>query len=147
MIPEDDKAAHFTAFGRVFSGTARPGAVVQILGPNYNPTTTPKQDCFLNKKLSGVSVMMGGKKDSVEAVPAGCTVALSGIDKFLVKTGTLVSDPEAAPLKNMSFTVAPVVRQAVEAKRPQDTQKLADKLKMLCKVLVWQPRCNRGQVG
>lgn len=133
MIPEDDKAAHFTAFGRVFSGTARPGAVVHILGPNYNPTTTPKQDCFLNKKLSGVAVMMGGKKDSVEAVPAGCTVALSNIDKYLVKTGTLVSDAEAAPLKNMSFTVAPVVRQAVEATRPQDTQKLADKLKMLCK--------------
>mmetsp|Transcript_868 Transcript_868/g.3188 ORF Transcript_868/g.3188 Transcript_868/m.3188 type:complete len:835 (-) Transcript_868:194-2698(-) len=133
MIPEDDKAAHFTAFGRVFSGTARPGAQVQILGPNYNPTTVPKHDCFLNKKLSGISVMMGGKRDAVESVPAGNTVALSGIDKYLVKTGTIVSDPEASPLKNMAFTVAPVVRQAIEAKRPQDTQKLADKLKMLCK--------------
>lgn len=36
MVKSGEKG-RFNAFGRVFSGTARPGQKVRIMGPNYVP--------------------------------------------------------------------------------------------------------------
>ena len=37
--------------------------------------------------------MMAGKIEAVTDVPCGNTVAISGIDKYLMKQGTLTTDP------------------------------------------------------
>jgi len=78
--------------------------------------------------------MMGKKIEPVDDVPCGNTCALVGIDQFLSKTGTITSvDSESYPMKQMKFSVSPVVRVAVEPKSPADLPKLVEGLKRLSK--------------
>jgi len=56
-----------------------------------------------------------------------------GIDNFLQKAGTVVTDEHSFPLVNMKYSVSPVVRCAVSAKHPSDLLKLIDGLKRLGK--------------
>uniref|UniRef100_H2YMS4 Tr-type G domain-containing protein n=1 Tax=Ciona savignyi TaxID=51511 RepID=H2YMS4_CIOSA len=56
-----------------------------------------------------------------------------GVDNFLVKTGTLTTSDQAHNMKQMKFSVSPVVRVAVEAKNPSDLPKLVEGLKRLAK--------------
>jgi len=44
---------------------------------------------------------MGSKTEPINDVPCGNTVGLQGIDKFMVKTGTITSNKDAYPLKAM----------------------------------------------
>lgn len=129
MIPAEEKG-RFYAFGRVFSGTVSTGQSVRIMGPNYVPGS--KTDLY-KKKVTRTVVMMGAKGESVPAVPCGNTVALGGIDEFLVKQGTVATHEEAHCIKAMKYSVSPVVRVAVDAKNPKDLPKLVDGLKKLAK--------------
>eukprot|EP00871_Galdieria_phlegrea_P003208 jgi/Galph1/3889/GphlegSOOS_G2550.1 len=129
MVPATDKG-RFVAFGRVFSGTVKTGMKVRILGPNYEPGT--KKDLFL-KSIQRTLLMMGRKTEAVESVPCGNTVGLVGLDQYLVKSGTITDMEEAFPLKNMKYSVSPVVRVAVEPKNPSDLPKLVEGLKRLSK--------------
>merc|ERR1712200_313475 len=54
-------------------------------------------------------------------------------DQFLVKTGTLTTFENAHNMKQMKFSVPPVVRVAVEPKDPQHLPKLVEGLKRLAK--------------
>merc|ERR1712200_235871 len=54
-------------------------------------------------------------------------------DQFLVKTGTLTTFENAHNMKQMKFSVSPVVRVAVEPKDPQHLPKLVEGLKRLAK--------------
>eukprot|EP00183_Erythrolobus_madagascarensis_P004478 CAMPEP_0185857338 /NCGR_PEP_ID=MMETSP1354-20130828/29454_1 /TAXON_ID=708628 /ORGANISM="Erythrolobus madagascarensis, Strain CCMP3276" /LENGTH=840 /DNA_ID=CAMNT_0028559605 /DNA_START=88 /DNA_END=2610 /DNA_ORIENTATION=+ len=129
MIPSVDKG-RFTAYGRVFSGTVRTGQKVRIMGPNYVPGT--KKDLAV-KNIQRTLLMMGRRTESVESVPCGNTVGLVGLDQFLIKSGTLTDLEEAFPLKDMKYSVSPVVRVAVEPKNPSDLPKLVEGLKRLAK--------------
>ncbi|GJD09514.1 Elongation factor 2 [Galdieria sulphuraria] len=129
MVPATDKG-RFVAFGRVFSGTVKTGMKVRILGPNYEPGT--KKDLF-SKSIQRTLLMMGRKTEAVESVPCGNTVGLVGLDQYLVKSGTITDLEEAFPLKNMKYSVSPVVRVAVEPKNPSDLPKLVEGLKRLSK--------------
>jgi len=129
MVPGADKG-RFIAFGRVFSGTVQAGVKIRIMGPNY----VPGQKTDLNiKSIQRVVLFMGRRQDPVESVPVGNTCGMVGIDQFLVKTGTLSTDDNAYPMKDMKFSVSPVVRCAVEPKNPQDLPKLVEGLKRLAK--------------
>jgi elongation factor 2 len=81
MIPTNDKG-RFYAFGRVFSGTVASGQKVRIQGPNYVPGS--KNDLNI-KNVQRTVIMMGGKIEAVPEVPCGNTVALVGIDQYLMK--------------------------------------------------------------
>ena len=129
MVPGADKG-RFIAFGRVFSGTVSSGVKVRIMGPNYVPG---KKEDLNVKSIQRIVIFMGRRQDPVESVPVGNTCGMVGIDQFLVKTGTICSDDEAFPLKDMKFSVSPVVRCAVEPKNPQDLPKLVEGLKRLAK--------------
>eukprot|EP00184_Porphyridium_aerugineum_P001683 CAMPEP_0184695780 /NCGR_PEP_ID=MMETSP0313-20130426/3307_1 /TAXON_ID=2792 /ORGANISM="Porphyridium aerugineum, Strain SAG 1380-2" /LENGTH=841 /DNA_ID=CAMNT_0027154303 /DNA_START=318 /DNA_END=2843 /DNA_ORIENTATION=+ len=129
MIPAADKG-RFIAFGRVFSGTVRSGAKVRIMGPNYVPGE--KKDLGV-KNIQRVLLMMGRKTESIETIPCGNTVGLVGLDQFLIKSGTLTDLEDAFPLKDMKYSVSPVVRVAVEPKNPSDLPKLVEGLKRLSK--------------
>eukprot|EP00736_Rhodelphis_marinus_P003810 Rmarinus@m.704 len=130
MVPTPDRGRFF-AFGRVFSGRVRTGQKVRIMGPNYEPGK--KGDLWLNKSIQRTVIMMGRKTEPVESVPCGNTVALVGIDQFLVKSGTLTDEESAYPLVNMKYSVSAVVRVAVEPANPGDLPKLVEGLKRLSK--------------
>lgn len=129
MVPSSDKG-RFIAYGRVFSGTVRTGMKVRIMGPNYVPGT--KKDLSI-KNIQRTMLMMGRRTEAVDSVPCGNTVGLVGLDQFLVKSGTLSDLEEAFPLKDMKYSVSPVVRVAVEPKNPGDLPKLVEGLKRLAK--------------
>ncbi|KAJ8904923.1 hypothetical protein NDN08_001437 [Rhodosorus marinus] len=129
MVPSTDKG-RFIAFGRVFSGTVKSGQKVRIMGPNYEPGS--KKDLFV-KSIQRTLLMMGRRVEAVESVPCGNTVGLVGLDQYLVKSGTLTDLDDALPLKDMKYSVSPVVRVAVEPKNPSDIAKLVEGLKRLSK--------------
>uniref|UniRef100_A0A7S0BG14 Tr-type G domain-containing protein n=1 Tax=Rhodosorus marinus TaxID=101924 RepID=A0A7S0BG14_9RHOD len=129
MVPSTDKG-RFIAFGRVFSGTVKSGQKVRIMGPNYEPGG--KKDLFV-KSIQRTLLMMGRRVEAVESVPCGNTVGLVGLDQYLVKSGTLTDLDDALPLKDMKYSVSPVVRVAVEPKNPSDIAKLVEGLKRLSK--------------
>jgi len=129
MVPTSDKG-RFYAFGRVFAGTVRSGLKVRIQGPNYTPGK--KDDLFI-KAIQRTVLMMGGKVDPIDDVPAGNILGLVGIDQFLLKSGTLTTSDTAHNLKVMRFSVSPVVQRSVEVKNAQDLPKLVEGLKRLSK--------------
>jgi len=81
MVPTNDKGRFF-AFGRVFSGIAKTGAKVRIMGPNYKPGS--KTDLNV-KSIQRTVIMMGAKQEAVPDIPCGNTCALVGIDQYLMK--------------------------------------------------------------
>merc|ERR1712017_60779 len=93
-------------FGRVFCGTIRTGMK---------------------------AIMMGRYTEPVDDCPCGNTIALVGIDQFLLKSGTISDHESAHNIRVMKFSVSPVVRVAVEAKNPSDLPKLVEGLKRLSK--------------
>lgn len=129
MVPTSDKG-RFYAFGRVFSGTVRSGLKVRIQGPNYVPGK--KEDLFV-KAIQRTVLMMGGKVEPIDDMPAGNIVGLVGIDQFLLKSGTLTTSETAHNLKVMKFSVSPVVQRSVQVKNAQDLPKLVEGLKRLSK--------------
>jgi elongation factor 2 len=129
MVPTADRT-RFYAFGRVFSGTISTGQKVKIMGSNYVPGK--KEDLYY-KSIQRTVLMMGRKTEAVDSVPCGNTVGLVGVDQYLVKSGTICTEEDSYPLKDMKYSVSPVVRVAVEAKNPADLPKLVEGLKRLAK--------------
>nr|XP_022292607.1 elongation factor 2-like [Crassostrea virginica] len=129
MIPSTDKG-RFLAFGRVFSGTLSSGLKVRVMGPQYEPG---KSHDLFHKNNPRVVVMMGSKVSSVGDVPCGNVVAIGGIDKFLVKSGTVTTFEKAHNMKVMKFSVSPVVRVAVDVVHANDLPKLVEGLQRLAK--------------
>jgi len=129
MVPTSDKG-RFYAFGRVFSGTIATGQKVRIMGPNYQPGS--KQDLY-NKQIQRTILMMGRYIEAIDDVPCGNLVGLVGVDQYLVKTGAISTFEGAHNMKQMKFSVSPVVRVAVQCKNPADLPKLVEGLKRLAK--------------
>ena len=129
MVPTSDKG-RFYAFGRVFSGTVKTGMKARICGPNYVPGT--KTDSVV-KNIQRTMLMMGRYTDPIDEVPAGNVVGLVGVDQYLLKSGTITDDDTAHIIKDMKFSVSPVVRVAVETKSPADLPKLVEGMKRLGK--------------
>ncbi|KAL0480328.1 protein synthesis elongation factor 2 [Acrasis kona] len=131
MVPTNDKG-RFYAFGRVFSGVVRTGQKVRIMGPRYEPG---KKDDLTIKNVQRTVIMMGRYTEAVDDVPCGNVVGLVGIDQYLVKSGTLTDEEakDCCPLKDMKYSVSPVVRVAVEPKNAGDLPKLVEGLKRLAK--------------
>merc|ERR1712240_615260 len=129
MVPSSDKGRFF-AFGRVFSGKISTGQKARIMGPNF---VYGKKEDLYNKSIQRTILMMGRYTEPIEDVPCGNICGLVGVDQFLVKTGTLTTFENAHNMKQMKFSVSPVVRVAVEPKDPQHLPKLVEGLKRLAK--------------
>ena len=126
-IPAQD-GSRFLCFGRIFSGTIVSGTNVRILGPDYRPGSTSDLQV---KNVTSVGVMVGDRCISMARVPAGNVVALTGVDKCLLKTATITTSADAHNFRVMKFSVSPVVRVAVDVKDPTDHARLVDGLKKL----------------
>ena len=130
MIPVDD-SGRFYAFGRVFSGTISTSQKVRILGSNYK--FGGKEDVFNGKAIQRVAKMVGSKAETCDSVKCGNTVALVGIDQYVLKTCTITTHDQAHPIKTMKFSVSPVVRVSVSPKNASDLPKLVAGLIKLSK--------------
>jgi elongation factor 2 len=131
MVPTADKGRFF-AFGRIFAGKVRTGQKVRIMGNNYQ--LGKKQDLYEDKAIQRTVLMMGRYQEAVDDMPCGNVVGLVGVDKYIVKSATITDDGEEPhPLRDMKYSVSPVVRVAVEAKNPSDLPKLVEGLKRLAK--------------
>jgi elongation factor 2 len=131
MTPTADKGRFF-AFGRIFSGKVRSGQKCRIMGNNY--TYGKKTDLFDDKPIQRTVLMMGRYQEAVEDMPCGNVCGLVGVDKYIIKSATITDEGCAAyPLKDMKYSVSPVVRVAVEAKNAADLPKLVEGLKRLAK--------------
>jgi len=132
MTPTADKGRFF-AFGRIFSGKVRSGQKCRIMGNNYQ--VGKKTDLFDDKPIQRCVLMMGRYQEAVEDMPCGNVCGLVGVDKYIVKSATVTDEgcKEAYPLRDMKYSVSPVVRVAVEAKNAADLPKLVEGLKRLSK--------------
>jgi len=142
MVPTSE-LGRFIAFGRVFAGKAKTGQTVRILGPDY--VHGEKKDLYV-KKIQRTLLMMGRSTKQVSHIPAGNMVGLMGIDQYLRTSGTITTSQSAYPFKSMKFSVAGVVRVAIEPKRAEDLPKLLVGLRRLskCDPLV---NCSRAKTG
>jgi len=129
MVPTSDKG-RFYAFGRVFSGTIATGLKVRIQGPHYKPGG--KEDLNV-KSVQRTVLMMGRTTEQIADVPCGNTVALVGVDQYLLKSGTITTLESAHNIADMKYSVSPVVKVAVRAKDGKDLPKLVEGLKKLSK--------------
>jgi len=129
MVPTSDKG-RFYAFGRVFSGTIATGQRVRIQGPHYKPGS--KEDLNV-KNIQRTVLMMGRTTEQIQDVPCGNTVALVGVDQFILKSGTLTTIESAHNITAMKYSVSPVVKVAVKPKDGKDLSKLVEGLKKLSK--------------
>jgi elongation factor 2 len=131
MVPTADKGRFF-AFGRIFSGKVRSGQKVRIMGNNYS--YGKKLDLYEDKPVQRTVLMMGRYQEAVEDMPCGNVVGLVGVDKYIVKSATITDDGETPyPLRDMKYSVSPVVRVAVQVKNAADLPKLVEGLKRLAK--------------
>ena len=130
MAPEkpNDPQSRFLGFGRVFSGNISAGDQVRILGPSYEPGK--KVDLFENVSISRICSMIP-KPTTVSNICAGNIIAILGLDKYISKNGTLTNNPSSCTIKNMVFSVAPVVKRAVEPAKAKDLPKLVQCMKQL----------------
>merc|ERR1712232_277815 len=129
MVPTSDKG-RFYAFGRVFSGTIATGQKVRIQGPHYTPGS--KEDLNV-KSIQRTVLMMGRTTEQIPDVPCGNTVALVGVDQFILKSGTLTTIEDAHNIADMKYSVSPVVKVAVKVKDGKELPKLVEGLKKLSK--------------
>merc|ERR1712225_26163 len=129
MVPTSDKG-RFYAFGRVFSGTIATGQRVRIQGPHYKPGS--KEDLNV-KSIQRTVLMMGRTVEQIADVPCGNTVALVGVDAYILKSGTITDIEDAHNITAMKYSVSPVVKVAVKVKDGKDLPKLVEGLKKLSK--------------
>jgi len=129
MVPATDKS-RFYAFGRVFSGTVATGQKVRIQGPHYRPGS--KDDLHV-KAIQRTVLMMGRGTELIQDVPCGNTVALVGVDQYILKSGTITTLEDAHNFTDMKYSVSPVVKVAVKPKDGKDLPKLVEGLKKLSK--------------
>merc|ERR1719181_2356068 len=71
--------------------------------------------------------------EMIPDVPCGNTVALVGVDQFILKSGTLTTIETAHNIADMKYSVSPVVKVAVKPKDGKDLPKLVEGLKKLSK--------------
>merc|ERR1712137_1155093 len=129
MIPTSDKG-RFYAFGRVFSGTIATGQKVRIQGPGYKPGAKENLNV---KSIQRTVLMMGRTTEQIADVPCGNTVALVGVDQYILKSGTITTLEDAHNIADMKYSVSPVVKVSVKVKDGKDLPKLVEGLKKLSK--------------
>merc|ERR1712151_321883 len=129
MVPTSDKG-RFYAFGRVFSGTIATGQKVRIQGPHYKPGS--KEDLNI-KSIQRTILMMGRTTEQIVDVPCGNTVALVGVDQFIMKSGPITTIDSAHIIADMKYSVSPVVKVSVRPKDGKDLPKMVEGLKKLSK--------------
>ncbi|KAM8973977.1 elongation factor-like GTPase 1 isoform 2-T2 [Pelodytes ibericus] len=142
--PDADKSV-FVAFARIFSGVARKGQHIFVLGPKYDPAealpklptdcspaddlpTIPHMACCT---LDNLYLLMGRELEELNEVPAGNVLGIGGLEEFVLKSATLSTSPACPPFTALNFEATPIVRVAVEPKHASEMPQLVRGMKLL----------------
>uniref|UniRef100_A0A671FQA7 Elongation factor-like GTPase 1 n=2 Tax=Rhinolophus ferrumequinum TaxID=59479 RepID=A0A671FQA7_RHIFE len=143
---EGNNQETFIAFARVFSGVARRGKKIFVLGPKYSPVEflqrvplgfsaplddlppVPHMACCT---LEHLYLLMGRELEDLEEVPPGNVLGIGGLQDFVLKSATLCSLPSCPPFIPLNFEATPIVRVAVEPKHPSEMPQLVKGMKLL----------------
>lgn len=128
-------ASRFHAFGRIMSGTARPGQQLRVLGEGYSPED---EEDMVTATISDTWIAETCYNIPTSGVPAGNWVLLGGVDNSIVKTATLVplkleDDEEAHIFKPIRHMTESIFKVAVEPVNPSELPKMLDGLRKVNK--------------
>lgn len=128
-------AKSFYSFGRVLSGTARPGAAVRVLGEGYS---LDDEEDMTMASIGEVFIAESRYNVPTDGVPAGNMVLLGGIDNSIVKSATIVppkleDDEDAFIFKPVTHFTESVLKVAVEPINPSELPKMLDGLRKVQK--------------
>jgi len=128
-------ATGFYSFGRIMSGTARPGQQVRVLGEGYTPED---EEDMVVATISDTWIAETRYNISTNGVPAGNWVLLGGVDNSIVKTATLLplkleDDEEAHIFRPIRHMTESVFKVAVEPVNPSELPKMLDGLRKINK--------------
>ncbi|OHE92697.1 elongation factor Tu GTP binding domain-containing protein [Colletotrichum orchidophilum] len=128
-------AKSFYSFGRVLSGTARPGMQVRVLGEGYS---IDDDEDMAMATVSDVFIGESRYNIPTDGVPAGNYVLLGGVDNSIVKTATLIplkleDDEDPYIFKPVTHFTESVLKVAVEPINPSELPKMLDGLRKIQK--------------
>lgn len=128
-------AQGFYSFGRVMSGTARPGLQVRVLGEGYS---IDDEEDMVNATIESVSIAESRYNVPVSGIPAGNFVLLGGVDNSIMKTATIISqklpdNEDAYIFKPIAHFFESVFKVAVEPINPSELPKMLDGLRKINK--------------
>lgn len=76
-------------------------------------------------------MLMGRDLHSLDEVPAGNIVGISGLQDVVLKTATLTNNPYCPSFTELTSFATPILRVAIEPVNPLDMSKLIKGLKLL----------------
>jgi U5 small nuclear ribonucleoprotein component len=128
-------AKSFHSFGRVLSGTARPGREVRVLGEGYS---VDDEEDMAPAKITDVWIAETRYSIPTNGVPAGNMVLLGGVDNSIVKTATIVEkefedEEDAYIFKPLAHFTESVFKVAVEPVNPSELPKMLDGIRKINK--------------
>ncbi|EFN60133.1 hypothetical protein CHLNCDRAFT_56589 [Chlorella variabilis] len=132
LFPKHD-CSRFDAFGRIMSGTVKPGDKVRILGEAYTPDD--EEDSAAGQ-VSAVWAYQARYRVPLNKAVAGNWVLLEGVDATITKTATIVPeflDEEVYIMKPLAFSTQPVVKIATEPLNPSELPKMVEGLRKVNK--------------
>lgn len=132
LFPRQD-ASRFDAYGRIISGTLRPGDKVRVLGEGYSPDD--EEDSAV-AEVTNVWVYNARYRIPVGKATAGNLVLVEGIDGTINKTATVVPDiyeEEVHIFRPLSFQTISVVKIATEPLQPAELPKMVEGLRKINK--------------
>lgn len=121
------------AFSRIYSGVLKQDSKVHLVKPGYNPKQK-NIDELEPVIVKRIYIMMGKNFDPIEEAHAGMIVGIWGLQKHVIKTGTLSSTDNCPPFNGLDVLAPPVVRVAVEPKNIEEMPLLVKGLKILNQV-------------
>ncbi|PHH79257.1 hypothetical protein CDD82_2516 [Ophiocordyceps australis] len=128
-------AKSFFSFGRVLSGTARPGMSVRVLGEGYS---VDDDEDMTAATIDQVLIAETRYNIATDGVPAGNLVLMSGVDNSIVKSATIVAprfddDEDAHIFRPVTHFTQSVLKVAVEPINPSELPKMLDGLRKIQK--------------
>ncbi|OUM53850.1 hypothetical protein BVG19_g3171 [[Candida] boidinii] len=117
-------------FSRIYSGTIEVGQEVTVLGPKYDPS---KPHLHIKKvKITNLYLIMGRELVALQKVPAGNIVGIGGLEKSVLKSGSIISpNISGVNLAGVNLTTPPIVRVALEPVNPTQMDRLVKGLELL----------------
>ena len=137
---QQELSVAFIAFARVYSGTVRPGQEVLVIGPKYDPALSgdlieagelPADSHIARCKLGSLYMLLGRDLESLDSVPAGNVVGISGLSGQVLKSATLSSTGWCPPFVPVHQSSVPILRVALEPALSSDLAKLRSGLNLL----------------
>lgn len=116
-----DKHAGEIANGRIFSGTAKTGDDVWIVGTRNQ------------RRIVQCGIYMGPDRKNMDEVPAGNIVALSGLKEAIAGETICSGEEPIAPFEAIKHYSEPVVTVAVEPENTKDLAKLIEVMRQVSK--------------